>query len=47
MEALIFRFLARELSEILPGARVEKVFLPAPNIVTVALYLPAGCPLLA
>jgi len=42
MEAVFFRFLARELAEALPGARVEKIFLPAPNVVTLALFLPAG-----
>ncbi len=42
MEAVFFRFLARELAEILPGARVEKIFLPAPNVLTLALFLPAG-----
>ncbi|MHC1788711.1 NFACT RNA binding domain-containing protein [Solidesulfovibrio sp.] len=42
MEAVFFGFLARELAEFLPGARVEKVFLPVPNVVTLALYLPAG-----
>jgi len=40
MEAVFFRFLARELAEILPGSRVEKIFLPTPNVVTLALYLP-------
>jgi predicted ribosome quality control (RQC) complex YloA/Tae2 family protein len=48
MEAVFFRFLVRELFETLPGSRVEKIFLPAPNVVTLALYLPprrpvAGC----
>ena len=42
MEAVFFRFLARELAETLSGARVEKIFLPAPNVVTLALFLPAG-----
>lgn len=42
MEAVFFRFLARELAGVLPGARVEKVFLPAPNMAALALYLPVG-----
>jgi hypothetical protein len=40
MEAVFFQFLARELAEVLPGSRVEKVFLPAPNVITLALYIP-------
>jgi hypothetical protein len=42
MEAVFFRFLARELAALLPGCRVEKVFLPAQNIFSMALYLPPG-----
>jgi len=42
MEAVFFRFLARELADGLPGARVEKVFLPAPNVLVLALYLPVN-----
>lgn len=42
MEAVFFAFLAHELATVLPGARVEKVFLPVPNVITLALYLPAG-----
>lgn len=42
MEAVFFRFLARELAGVLPGGRVEKVFLPAPNVLSLALYLPPG-----
>lgn len=42
MEALFFRFLARELAATLPGCRVEKIFAPAPNVLSLALYLPPG-----
>ncbi|WP_428568768.1 MAG: NFACT RNA binding domain-containing protein [Solidesulfovibrio sp. DCME] len=42
MEAVFFRFLARELAQALPGGRVEKAFAPAPNVLTLALYLPQG-----
>ncbi|WP_043638582.1 NFACT RNA binding domain-containing protein [Desulfovibrio sp. TomC] len=42
MEAVFFRSLVRELMEALPGARVEKVFLPVPNVATLTFYLPAG-----
>ena len=42
MEAVFFRFLVLELASLLPGARVEKVFLPAPNVMTLTFYLPAG-----
>ena len=42
MEAVFFRFLARELAGVLPGSRVEKIFLPSPNVITLALYLPPG-----
>ncbi|WP_029460126.1 NFACT RNA binding domain-containing protein [Solidesulfovibrio alcoholivorans] len=42
MEAVFFRFLARELAALLPGCRVEKVFLPAQNVFSMALYLPPG-----
>lgn len=42
MEAVFFRFLARELTGVLAGGRVEKVFAPAPNVLTLALYLPLG-----
>lgn len=42
MEAVFFRFLARELAETLPGCRVEKVFLPSPNVLSLALYMPPG-----
>ena len=42
MEAVFFRFLVRELTDALPGARVEKVFLPVPNVATLTFYLPAG-----
>ncbi|WP_300157167.1 NFACT RNA binding domain-containing protein [Solidesulfovibrio sp.] len=42
MEAVFFRFLARELAALLPGCRVEKIFLPAQNVFSMALYLPAG-----
>ena len=38
MEAVFFRFLARELVIALAGARVEKVFLPSPNCLTLALH---------
>jgi len=49
MEAVFFRALVRELAGVLPGARVEKIFLPVPNVFTLSLYLPsgrvvAGCP---
>lgn len=49
MEAVFFRVLVRELADALPGARVEKIFLPVPNVFTLSLYLPsgrvvAGCP---
>ena len=49
MEAVFFRVLIRELAGVLPGARVEKIFLPVPNVFTLSLYLPsgrvvAGCP---
>lgn len=49
MEAVFFRVLLRELAAALPGARVEKIFLPVPNVFTLSLYLPAsrivpGCP---
>lgn len=43
MEAVFFRFLARELARVLPGSRVEKIFLPSPNVISLALYMPAGC----
>ena len=42
MEAVFFRALVRELAGILPGARVEKIFLPVPNVFTLSLYLPSG-----
>ncbi|EHJ46057.1 protein of unknown function DUF814 [Solidesulfovibrio carbinoliphilus subsp. oakridgensis] len=42
MEAVFFRFLAEELAAVLPGCRVEKVFLPAPNVLSLALYVPPG-----
>jgi len=42
MEAVFFRSLARELARILPGARVEKIFLPSPNVISLALYMPPG-----
>lgn len=42
MEAVFFRFLAQELAEILPGSRVEKIFLPSPNVISLALYIPPG-----
>ena len=42
MEAVFFRFLARELARALPGARVEKIFLPSPNVISLALYMPPG-----
>ncbi len=42
MEAVFFRFLAREMASALAGARVEKVYLPAPNTISLALYLPFG-----
>ncbi|EFL52130.1 protein of unknown function DUF814 [Solidesulfovibrio fructosivorans JJ]] len=42
MEAVFFRFLARELAQALPGARVEKIFLPSPNVISLALYMPPG-----
>jgi hypothetical protein len=38
MEAVFFRFLARELAAALVGARVEKIYLPSPNCLTLALF---------
>jgi len=42
MEAIFFRFLARELASVLVGSRVDKVYMPSPNCLTLALYIPAG-----
>jgi len=42
MEAVFFRFLAREMAAMLPGSRVEKIFLPSPNVISLALYIPPG-----
>lgn len=44
MEALFFRFLARELATILVGARLEKIFLPSPNSLCLGLFFPAPQP---
>lgn len=38
MEAVFFRYLARELAIALVGARVEKIYLPSPNCLTLALH---------
>ena len=38
MEAIFFRFLAGELTLALVGSRVEKVYLPAPNYLTLSLH---------
>jgi hypothetical protein len=42
MEAVFFRALVRELAAALPGARVEKIFLPVQNVLSLSLYLPSG-----
>lgn len=42
MEAIFFHFLAEELKSVLVGARVEKVFMPSPNYLILALYIPFG-----
>lgn len=42
MEAVFFRFLGREMLRALTGARIEKIYLPSPNVITVALYVPSG-----
>lgn len=40
MEAVFFRFLAGELATALVGARVEKIYLPSPNFLTLAWHAP-------
>jgi len=46
MEAIFFRFLADAMTSALVGARVQKVFMPSPNCLTVAFTLPVGIGLL-
>lgn len=40
MEAIFFQFFVKELRAALWGARVDKVYLPAPNYLTLALSMP-------
>lgn len=44
MEAVFFRFLAGEMAQALTGARVDKIYLPSPNCLTVSLQAPRPVP---